>query len=307
MKQREQTVYMRIFLTLWKTRLCLTLAMLALDVVAGPMALGAPTTSRHISNRELRAEKHGRVVDADTGAGIPNALVIVDWRTLSTGVPGLIGGGTWCDLQRIVTTDEHGEYTIPDVSHDLDISDRGTHRALTPGGMLASTHDVDWVVVTYKPGYVRLADMEFIELARTNWIGGLVGWPTTPDVGFAPGKVVIKPMRMRKMVLDAMDEWHYDALILAGAACSDRMAQRIEQPEIAGIRASMGEHVRAMPCAMPADTAIDSAMLNSFLGFANDRAVDKRMVEIIGRREWGTKGTTAGVVCQALNDKGTGP
>ncbi len=117
--------------------------------------------SRHVSNRELKMEKTGRVVDAATGAGIPGVKVIVNWQTHSSGVPGYSStGGTWCDLQKIVTTDVNGNYTIPDVSKELDISDSGTRVGHTPFGFASATHDKDYLLAAFKPGYVRVGDMD---------------------------------------------------------------------------------------------------------------------------------------------------
>ncbi|MGH7746655.1 MAG: carboxypeptidase-like regulatory domain-containing protein, partial [Candidatus Dormibacteria bacterium] len=131
------------------------------------LALLATTSSafepRHISNNELRTEKLGRIVDAATGAGIPDAKVIAVWGALAADASG---SGYMCQLQRIATTDAAGNYVIPDVSHDLDLSRRGTGGLHTPMGIGYHSLDFDWHLMVFKPGYVRVGDMEEFKRKR---------------------------------------------------------------------------------------------------------------------------------------------
>lgn len=96
--------------------------------------------SRH---RAFLAEKHGRVIDARTGAGIPGVTMIASWHTTYL---------SWktsynCNLQTLVTTDSDGGYVIPDVSKDVDVTEAMLQRML---GLEVAFH---WQLVAYKHGY----------------------------------------------------------------------------------------------------------------------------------------------------------
>jgi len=267
---------------------------------------------RHIGNKELTMQKSGRVVDADTGLGIAGAKVIVDWNTLSTGIPGYSStGGTWCDLQRIVTTDENGDYTIPDVSKDLDLSDRGTHFGKTPFGLASQTHDKEYAIAVFKPGYVPVGDLETVkdamEQARKRLISGLT-LVKVPDVSFSAGKVVIKQVALRKVDLAWPDLWAYYRMVPLG--CEDRMAHSIEQPESAEILRTIRGIIGPMPCAMEPSTHIDAQSFGIFVGLSPTDTVRviKRVKHLDGVANpdrfdpQESIATTAGTLCQAIQE-----
>jgi len=267
---------------------------------------------RHISNKELTLKKPGRVVDAETGAGIPGAKVIVDWRTISTGIPGYSStGGTWCDLQRIVTTDENGNYAIPDVSKELDLSDRGTRFGKTPFGLASQTHDKDYVMAVFKPGYVRAGDMEIVkeemDYAKKKLIAGL-SLLKVPDVSFSAGKVVVRQIALRKVDLSWPDLWTYYRMV--PLACEDRMAHFIEQPEAADILKTIRGTIGPMPCAMVPNTPIDAQSFGIFVGLsaADTVKIIKRVKHLDGVANpdrfdpQESIATTAGTLCQAIQE-----
>jgi hypothetical protein len=292
--------------------------LLASMLFTGVQTLPVQTMQRHISNGELRAEKHGRIVDADSGAGIPGVKVIVKWRTSSTGLPGLTGGGgTWCALQKIVETDTDGNYTIPDVSHELDISDRGTNTGMTPMGLLSVKHDSDWLLLTFKSGYLRVSDTDILKLARTEWLGGIAAWPSTPEVTVSSGRITILPIALRPFGQeDTATQWLYDAIILAGTKCSDRMANAIEAPERNDIVETMRTDVRPTPCALPAATVIDPASFGAFVGLSHPGRSDNKFYdkakELSGLANTGRVdplervSTTADALCQAMTEEEKG-
>lgn len=273
----------------------------------GALIASAETVKRHVSSAELRAEKHGRVVDADTGAGIPGVKMIANWRTRSDGVPGVVSGGIWCDLQTIVTTDAQGDYTIPDVSSQLDLSDRGTAHHVTGGGLVNVTHDADWLLIAFKPGYVRTGDKDKLRAASFGELGGF-GWESAPDTSvLRQGKVEINPIAMHKEDLAPPSLWVYDSKILAGARCRDRMAHDIDQPEMADIAKTMDAIVRPLPCTMPADTALTPIVRKLFTSLVNDKRVLDRLTAALGNPwVWDDKDVPAGVLCRALTEQGTG-
>jgi len=280
---------------------------LILLIFVGASIASADTAGRHVSSAELRAEKHGRVVDADTGAGIPDVKMIANWRTRSDGVPGLVSGGIWCDLQTIVATDAQGNYTIPDISSQLDLSDRGTAHQVTRMGPVNVTHDADWLLIAFKPGYVRTGDKDKLRAASFGELGGFV-WESTPETAvFRQGEVEINPISMHKEDLAPPSVWVYDSKILAGARCRDRMAHDIDQPEMAEIAKTMDAIVRPLPCTMPADTALTPIVRKLFTSLVNDKHFFDRLTAALGNPwVWDDKDVPAGVLCRALTEQGTG-
>jgi hypothetical protein len=294
------------------------IATIALTVSACVAGTLQPGTGRHISNRELTMEKSGRVVDVDTGAGVPGVKVIVNWETNSSGIPGYSStGGTWCDLQRIVTTDADGNYTIPDVSKELDISDRGTRIGKTAFGLASATHDKDYVLTVFKPGYVRVGDMEKVkqieDLVRRRYIGG-PSLMTIPDARFSAGKVAIKPILMKKIDVAPFDLWSYNSIILTDVRCSDRMANRIVAPEMTEIEKTMSAITRPVPCSMPADTHVDPENLGAFDRLSHPGVYDSKFFNRV--KELGglpptvrfdpleRVNTTAGILCRVITEEG---
>ncbi|MGH8041714.1 MAG: carboxypeptidase-like regulatory domain-containing protein [Rudaea sp.] len=282
--------------------------------VAAPVQ---PGSGRHVSNRELTMEKTGRVVDADTGAGIPGVQVIVNWQTQSSGIPGYSStGGTWCDLQKIVTTDANGTYTIPDVSKELDLSDRGTRIGKTPYGLASATHDKNYTLAVFKRGYIGVEDLpkvkEFEDLANRNLIGG-PSLDTIPDVNFHGGKTEIKTITMRKVNLNWSDLWAYYSIIPLG--CSSRDAHAIEAPEAAAITNANRTTVKHMPCSMPPETVINPAEFsnywhlfdmpgNTLKFYFRVKAIQGLPTSRYGYDPTERITTSAGVLCQALREVG---
>lgn len=297
------------------TAVCAALLLFAvLFLLVAQTAIAAKGDPRHVSNKELRAEKHGRVVDADTGAGIPGVMLIANWRTDSTG-NGWVSGGTWCDLQKIVTTDADGNFSIPDVSRELDLSDRGTKSGLTNLGWLSTTHEKDWVLSTFKLGYVRVSDMDAPAPAGTGRFGGMF-WRSPPDVRvFSRGKVEVKPIALRKLQLQPPDLWFYYSAIQTHLGCRDRMSNSIHQPEVSDIFVAMRDNVRPMPCKMPPETVISPEAFDSYATLAHGGSIDLPFLSRVKSLQ-GIKSTsrlpydpterittTAGILCQVVNEK----
>jgi hypothetical protein len=270
---------------------------------------------RHISNSELAMEKSGRIVDADTKTGVSGAKIIVNWRTTSTGIPGYSStGGTWCDLQRVVATNESGDFTVPDVSRDLDLSDRGTRRGKTAFGVASATHDKDYALAVFRPGYVRVGDMETVKqemgYERRNLVSALT-LQTVPSASISAGRVVIAPIAIRKFDLSWSDLWAYYRMV--PLACEDRTANSIDQPETQDILQTMRATIRPMPCAMEASTAIDAQSFGAFASLVfpgNDALkVIERIKQLGGAQDAGrfdpqeAIATTAGTLCRAIQEQ----
>lgn len=302
-------------------------------VIFATFSSSAAGSGRHVSNRELHAEKHGRVVDADTGTGIPGAKVIALWKESSSGVPDAVSGGEWCQLQKITTTDAGGNFSLPDVSKDLDLSARGSHVGLSSLGPATYAHDNTWRLIVFKPGYVRTgADVAYsgpYASDQTNddrkvlqhlMAGNTDGckahydgcmnrflWAENPP---ATEGATIKPIAMKKAGFSAPQAWLYYAAIQGTGQCMDRMAKPANAPEFSEVTNAIRGIVSPLlsgVCSMPRDMEISRPVLDSFTSWVRDDDVVRRIVKAVGQREWGTKETTAGVLCDAISAKKTAP
>lgn len=274
----------------------------------------AYTEPHKASDRELRAEKYGRIVDADTGAGVSDVKVIVNWKTSSTGIPGYSStGGIWCDLQKIVTTNVDGNYTIPDVSKELDTSDRGTRFGKTAFGFASATHDKTYALTVFKVGYVGVSDWNVVQELDAGVRKNLFDWPGTPDVSLRQGKIVIKPIAMRKIDFTP-EQWGYYTFISTSGTCSDRMANTIEKPELAEIRSEMRNVVRPMACTLPGDSIISPKAFNAFRYLSHTSNTENKFYEKVkasqglppsaqGYDPTERISTTAGILCRVLQEE----
>ena len=240
---------------------------------------------------ELRTEKNGRIVDADTGMGIADAKVIARWGQHSSGVPEMVSAESWCNLQKIVTTDADGRFIIPDVSHELDAAEM--HFGPLSWNKLRS----EWFLVVFKPGYVRMGvdaeskgrtvydakesadDRKVLHhlitgdnagcypapsqgcLDRFAWQG-----PAVEAITGAHGNVVIKTITMKKVELSPFELWTYYGTLLSTAQCSSGHKGELNQSELSDIAKAMADQVRPALCAMPAETLIDPNKLAAFTG-----------------------------------------
>ncbi len=240
---------------------------------------------------ELRTEKNGRIVDADTGMGIADAKVIARWGQYSSGVPEMVSAGSWCNLQKIVTTDADGRFIIPDVSHELDAAEM--HFGPLSWNKLRS----EWFLVVFKPGYVHMGvdaeskgrtvydakesadDRKVLHhlitgdnagcypapsqgcLDRFAWQG-----PVVEAITGVGGKVAVKTITMKKVELSPFELWTYYGTLLSTAQCSSGHKGELNQSELSDIAKAMADQVRPTLCAMPAETLIDPNKLAAFTG-----------------------------------------
>ncbi len=97
---------------------------------------------------KVLAEKRGRVVDAQTGKGLPGVAVIVNY-VLWSSTP-MQTGYSGCIHQKIAWTDADGSYVIPNASKDIDVAEDMLWRML-PG----FSRNYGWMLDYYKEGYVE--------------------------------------------------------------------------------------------------------------------------------------------------------
>ena len=288
---------------------------------------------------ELRTEKNGRIVDADTGMGIADAKVIARWGQHSSGVPEMVSAESWCNLQKIVTTDADGRFIIPDVSHELDAAEM--HFGPLSWNKLRS----EWFLVVFKPGYVRMGvdaeskgrtvydakesadDRKVLHhlitgdnagcypapsqgcLDRFAWQG-----PAVEAITGAHGNVVIKTITMKKVELSPFELWTYYGTVLSTASCRDPHKGDLGQPELADVARIMAREVRPMPCTMPSTTPIDQKSFGVFVGVSHPGTFDIKFFKKVREMSGGPAvserfdpleqvHTNAGTVCRALAEE----
>ncbi|MEO5561068.1 MAG: hypothetical protein ABIO49_14125 [Dokdonella sp.] len=267
------------------------LAMTALMCGAVSHASAPPHPGRH----ELRAEKHGRIVDADTGAGIPDAKVIAVWRQHSSGVSDMVSGGSWCNLQRIVVTDSDGRYMIPDVSRELDESE-------TRFGSLSWNKSWSgWQLIVFKPDYIRtgkdypvvkseqgnsdnqqftLDDRKVLDhringgdracLPNQGCMPAFVWQARQPETsGGLLGHVDVQTIEMKKAQLSPNWVWVYYSTILTTGICPDGRGNDLSEPAYADIAKAMAYEVRPMACTLPPETSVDPISVGAFAGLSH--------------------------------------
>ena len=103
--------------------------------------------------------------------------MIANWLTDSTGIAGVANGSTWCNLQKIALTDEHGEFDFAAVNSELNTSDEGTRIGHTPFGVATQTHEMTYRIYAFKPGYIPSGKEEEINYATE---GYWVTWAWVP-------------------------------------------------------------------------------------------------------------------------------
>lgn len=107
--------------------------------------LVAPFTPQIPGCIAAHRSKSGKVVDVETGKGLPNAFVISSARFVSG--PLFFGpSGNVVLYNIIVRTDAEGRFSIPSTWSDLHIGTPGTHPS------------VKWVVTVFEPGYAVVGD-----------------------------------------------------------------------------------------------------------------------------------------------------
>src|SRR5581483_4916046 len=156
-------------------------------VLAVVLFLYGPTWTDRALNADVYLRKTGRVIDADTGEGIPGAFVVADANFIES----VLKTGTLSEYRLILRTDSKGNYAIPS-TWQYAISPRFYWMTFF---FESSKHT--WTVLALKPGYIEDADEQ-----------NLV--PPTADVDYRPRvsrqrvsswsglSVNVQPIKLRK-------------------------------------------------------------------------------------------------------------
>jgi hypothetical protein len=75
-------------------------AVAILGIAAG--VLYSEPLIKRLSNNALLAPRHGRIIDANTGQGLPDVIVVRKWFT-----------GNLCEAEKATITDTNGSYELP--------------------------------------------------------------------------------------------------------------------------------------------------------------------------------------------------
>ncbi|MFC4820497.1 carboxypeptidase-like regulatory domain-containing protein [Dokdonella ginsengisoli] len=237
------------------------------------------------------SEKHGRVIDAQTGKGLPGVAVIVTYNLWSS-TPMQAGDGG-CMHQKIVWTDADGSYVIPNASKDIDVAEDMLLR-MVPG----YSRNYGWLLEYYKEGYVVKEDLE-------RMIDTIEGRPVPRVTPVEPytknGPVyIVPPVAMQKADMassPAMADAYIASIgsMAAGLRCF--MDDKRNPTASVKLRGEMKTSVRKFICDLPPEKILaELALRFSF----NDCAASLGMKKILERQGEGAVLTT-GVMCEAYD------
>lgn len=274
--------------------------MIAVAIILTAFAAHNVAFGRHASNEELLSEKHGRVIDAQTGGGIAGVQVFGVW---DVAWQNFHSGGFGCKLQKAVTTDPNGNYILPNVAKELDLSRRKNSSwwsVIVHNDY--SSADYGWRVVVYKRGYLRKGDAEQFNLRpqlRTE--GFSVGFPweggMNQDATFANGTVLVDPIELVEDTLDPIQRIAYFDRLRSALNC------RVDpdSPAVAEVKRSVAREARELPCAMPPEQLIDGETALELADMVWDKAIWERFAAKgePSMRPW--KEITAGDACWAIH------
>jgi len=234
--------------------------------------------------------KRGRVVDADTQAGVPGALVVAVWSTDHAGLPGMVSSSTTCEAQTSAMTDREGRFDLSGIDD------------APPGISRASLGDSrERLLIVFKPGYVRGNDLDILPTHDRKLFSWQVYPPESNDA--IPGRVDLKKIRLKKAELTSPDTWVYDNAILRSAQCDDRLSNDRSTPEFQTFAQMLRATLRASPCAMDSLVQIPQHALASFGWALGESRFFYRVGEIEHTAPNELKGTSAGTMCRALNEE----
>jgi hypothetical protein len=285
-----------------RSRVAFLIAIFLIGVMPGMSSarVGAKGGIRTVSNNELLSGKKGRIIDAETRNGIADVTVIMEWITDSSGSPGLISGGEWCNLEKKTQTDANGEFEFPHVGRELDVSDRGVHRNYSLLNPMIFTHDANYLLIAFKPGFVREGDEERFAAARfDSWNFKWMLLP--PDVASQKtDPVILANIVMRRRDIDPLDLISYDAAIEGSARCLDRLGKDISDPPRADVKKILGSVVSPLMCQVPRDTAISPTLRKMFETFIDHAAIERIRTRYKSTPNGQNRLMSAGDLCDAI-------
>jgi hypothetical protein len=265
--------------------------------------------NRHASDEELLHEKHGRVIDAATGLGISQATVIAIW---DVSFKNTHSAGYGCILRKVTTTTASGNYVLPDVTQQLDLSKRGSPNWLEAlFEQRQASSDYGWRIVVFKPGYIREGDEARFGARPTYgsalgfkpgfaWQGGV-----NPDVEQVSDVVSVRTIGMREDQLVPIESIQYLSAIARATTCppidlenaSDRTA----------MLTALSSAARTLACQIGADVEVDGQTALDAASLIGGTAVFEAMHRLGEPISPPWRATTGATLCSATKDHGDVP
>jgi hypothetical protein len=307
------------------------LALIATLLACAVVVAAAEPWIKKATHAGYLEEKHGRVVEAATGLGVPQASVVRNWR---------VNG--FCLGQTIAQTDANGDYVLASGFHDVSFDRTWIPKAIATvlGGIVpieAPMREYQTQIMAIKPPYILLGDEDasgvpitvpWEGFAEDDALGELRElppfrmrvdpklWPTAmrtlADTYLAlrckgPRDLHATPIQQRPIVVDKTSTQSKPSsqgqaqLWCDGEKVSsvDECFDKYESVEARSVRQSIQIFTASLPCSLPASSQLskeDNTALRIVLGDRLDRAMMNAGIT----KDWYMSSTTSAEVCTAL-------
>lgn len=218
--------------------------------ILGPVLLVfGPTVLNILFNIEVYTAKEGRVVDVNTGKGIPHAAVIAA-ATMSGS--NFIHGSAYGTLYRVTTyTDELGDYRIPSYWSNV---------VLWFPPLPGTAPTITWVIAVLQPGYGVVGD----ELAW-QFDGAIFPSASGPPASWRGTVVKVDPIEMKRVAFTLKEAAVYYSRILSVAP-----TYRGHDPEQAKLLKMVSDILLPQVCGMDPNSTVDGTAGRSLSGLVED-------------------------------------
>ena len=235
------------------------------------------------------SEKRGSIVDSQTGHGIPDVVVVVNYQ-LESITPFQVGRG--CIYQKIVRTDADGNYVVPDVSGEIDVADDLLRRML-PG----FSHAYGWVVLYHKDGYVVAKDhQQAVDVIERRPVPNVALHTPYTKQGDA---YIVPPVEMRAIDIRTPDV-ALDAYIVRTSSVARQAKCFLEEErnseDSKRLQSAMKTSIRHVICGLPPDRVLpEQVHTDTFLDCAASTGLKKQR-----ERAGDNWHLTAGALCESF-------
>ena len=200
--------------------------------------------------------KTGRVIDKDTGKGIPGVTVLVHgWFNEG----GLFQGSQGCTFAALGYTDADGYYVTP-----------SGWRHLTPGLPIWDPHN-NWTINVVKPDYT---------LVDSNNRQTPAGRGATVSSAWQGLAVAISDIAMKKVDLPLNERVHDYAITIGGGGGCVKVNPDVYERMHREVFADLKSHT----CALAADTQLDEPTVFGLTSFSTYLYGDSRSVERVNEK-----------------------
>ncbi|PZQ10474.1 MAG: hypothetical protein DI564_15920 [Rhodanobacter denitrificans] len=236
------------------------------------------------------SEKRGRVVDAQTGKGLADVAVVVNYESTFF-TPFRTSSD--CLHQKILRTDAEGYYFVPDASKDVDVAD-GLLLRMLPG----FSESYGWVLLYYKEGYASPQEIE----RRLDRIEGRAVRSTVPRERYTwdGSAYIVPPVQMQRLDMTSAPSMA-DAYISHIGSLAVRMSCMLfleeSSEEFRRLHKDMETSVKQLICELPSDKVLaQEAMRFSFTDCAASMGMKR-----IRERKGSHAALTTGDMCESYS------